>query len=76
MIIKKDEYVKKLKSQLDKWHTELYHLEEKAKQVGENTKIKYEDEIKEVKGYLETIKRKISEIQNSGGDSWKEMKKG
>ena len=72
----KEAYIKKIKVQIDKLNAEISKLEAKALHIGEDTKHKVEPKIRDLQKYADVLKNKISELQETGGDSWKELKHG
>ncbi len=69
---KKDEYVEKMKSQLEEWNVKLKDVEKKVEQTTE----KYADEIAYMRKKRDEAKKKISEIQGCSEEAWAEMKIG
>jgi predicted nucleic acid-binding Zn-ribbon protein len=70
----RDEYVEKMKQQLDEWNAELDNLEAKVQDVGEDLKAKYEVKIKEVREKRAKGEEKLREIIDSGEDAWEGLK--
>ena len=71
---KRDEYVAKLKTQLDAWDTELDKLEVKAGKAKKNAKVKYAKEMKELKVKRDKMKTEINNIINASEDGWEDFK--
>ncbi|MFJ5445432.1 hypothetical protein ACIKP9_04255 [Methylobacillus methanolivorans] len=72
----KDEYVEKLKAQLDEWSADIDVLEAKVRKADAELRIKYDEQIATLKDKREDAKLKLGEIQSSAGEAWKELKKG
>lgn len=72
----KDEYVEKLKAQLDEWSADIDVLEAKVRKADAELRIKYDEQIATLKDKREDAKVKLGEIQSSAGEAWKELKKG
>lgn len=70
---KRDEYLEKMKTQLDEWNVKLNTLEEKASTT---IKDKYGDEIELITQKRDAAKLKLAEIQKASGGAWKELKFG
>lgn len=73
---RKDEYVEKLKSQLDVWSADIDVLEAKAKKVDAELKVKYDEQLALLRTKREEAKVKLHEIQDSAGEAWEELRKG
>lgn len=69
---KRDDYLEKMKNQLDEWNAKLNTLEEKASDLKE----KYADELNTLSQKRDTAKQKLAEIQKASGGAWEEMKVG
>jgi septal ring factor EnvC (AmiA/AmiB activator) len=73
---KRDVYLEKLKAKLDKWNSDIHVLEKKISNIRGESKEKYENQLKELHKYRDMVKHKISEVQETGEESWKELKSG
>lgn len=73
---KRDEYVEKMKMQLDEWNTKLATLETRASQVKDDAKDKYEEEMAVIVRKRDEAKGKLSELQGAGEEAWEELKSG
>ncbi|HEY0268942.1 MAG TPA: hypothetical protein VGC12_06870 [Methyloradius sp.] len=71
----KDEYLEKLKAQLDEWSADIDLLEARAKEAEAKVRIKYEEQLIILKAKRDEAKAKIAEIHGSAGDAWQELKK-
>ena len=65
----RDEYIKKLKADLDEWKADLDTLEAEAE-------IKYEGHIKELRQKLEEAQQTLTKIREEGEDTWEDLKQG
>ncbi len=72
---KKEAYADKFKAQLDEWKADIDKLEAKAKKAGADARIKYADEIEALRDNRNSIKYKLSIIQDVGEEEWEEFKK-
>lgn len=72
----KDEYVEKLKAQLDDWSADIDTLEARLRKADAEFRIKYDDQLTVLKSKRDEAKVKLTEIQESAGDAWQELKKG
>jgi uncharacterized coiled-coil DUF342 family protein len=76
LMTKRDEYVEKMKTQLDEWNTKLASLETRASQVKDEAKVKYEEEMALIVSKRDEAKGKLSELQGAGEEAWEELKAG
>jgi hypothetical protein len=72
----KDEYLEKLKLQLDEWSADIDVLEAKARKAEAELRIKYEQQIEALKAKREEAKVRVGEVKESAGEAWQELKKG
>jgi hypothetical protein len=72
----REDYIKKLQLQLDKWNAEIYILKEDAQRAEANTKESYEKRIEQLRKKCQAAKGKIRQIQESNNIGWKELKEG
>jgi chromosome segregation ATPase len=72
----KDEYVAKLKTQLDEWSTDIDALEVKAHLAKAEFSDKYAEQLTDLKAKRDEAAVKIAEVQDAAGDAWVELKKG
>jgi len=74
MTANRDEYIEKLKQQLDKWNSEIDDLEEKSEEIKGEAQKKYNTQITELRQQLQTIRNNLEAMQKSGKDKWERMK--
>jgi septal ring factor EnvC (AmiA/AmiB activator) len=74
----RDEYVAKMKHQLDEWNAEIDSLEAKVRQAKEDAKAKYREQVKESETKLETLKAATEEswetLKREVEHSWESLK--
>lgn len=73
---RKDEYVEKLKAQLDEWSAEIDVLEGRLRQANVDLHITYETEVEALKLKRDEAKVRLALIQESAGEAWQELRKG
>jgi alkyl hydroperoxide reductase subunit F len=73
---KKKAYLEKIESQLREWNTKIEVLKAKAEKLEAEARIKYFEEIKELRKKQDTIKQKLHEMRGSGGEAWEDLKGG
>ncbi len=72
----KDEYVAKLKTQLDDWSADIDELEVQANLAKAELRDKYNEHLSVLKSKHHDAKSKVIEIQNATEGAWTELKKG
>lgn len=72
----RDDYVEKLKQNLDKWNADLTRLEAKAKVAKTDMQIEYEMQLEALRKHGDEAKAKLKELQSSGEGAWKQIAEG
>lgn len=70
----KEEYLAKLKAQLDEWETDLAHLRDKAADASEDAKEALEEQMAELKTKWDHGAARRQEILDAADDKWDEIK--
>jgi len=73
---KKKAYVEKIEDQLKDWGSQIDILKAKAEKSKAEVKIKYLEQIQELKSKQETVKQKLHELRESGDEAWGDFKEG
>lgn len=73
---KRDEYVEKMKSQLDAWNAALSKWEEKAKEAQTEMRPEYEKQRAEFYRLRDRGSEQIKQLQSAAGDAWMELTRG
>jgi len=66
----RDEYVKKMKAQLDEWNVEIDKLEVALSKAGDKTRKDLQPYMTKARDAREIFVAKLSEIKNSSEASW------
>ena len=72
----RDEYVEKMKAQLDQWNAELQKLEAKTAEAQADAKIKMERELAELRQRRDEAQQKFLELQKASDEAWQDMMQG
>jgi lipid II:glycine glycyltransferase (peptidoglycan interpeptide bridge formation enzyme) len=72
----RDEYVNKLKTQLDQWNAEAAKWEEKAKEAQASMKSEYEKQLAALNSRREEALYQMKLLQNASADAWQELMRG
>jgi len=73
---KRDEYVGKLKAQLDQWNTEVAKWEAKAQKAQAGARVVYETQLKEVRRQRDQALEQMKRVQAATGDAWVDLVRG
>ena len=73
---KRDEYVDKLKAQLDQWNTEVAKWEAKAQKTQASARIEYDKQLKEVRHQRDQALEQMKRVQAATGDAWVDLVRG
>lgn len=72
----RDEYVAKLKSQLDNWNAEAARWEAKAKEAQAGMQAEYQHQLAQFRTRRDTALNEVRRLQNASADAWKDMMQG
>jgi len=73
---KRDAYVRKLKAKIDEWNADIDILTAKAEQSEAKARIKYQQELDELRLKRQDLEEKIANLQNAGESAWEELRHG
>src|SRR3970282_2082185 len=75
-MINREEYVQKLKSQLDQWNAEAATWEAKAKDAQAHMKTEYEKQLAAVNSRRDEALYQMKLLQSASLDAWQDMMRG
>ena len=75
-MMSRDEYVQKLKSQLDQWNAEAAKWEPKVRAAQDEVKVEYERQLALYHQRCDEGLQKMKEIQAASGEAWTELMRG
>ena len=73
---KRDEYVEKLKVQLDQWNTEVAKWEAKAHKAQAGARVEYEKQLNELRRQRDQALEQMKRVQAATGDAWVDLVRG
>ncbi|MCK8465533.1 coiled coil domain-containing protein [Aliiroseovarius sp. S1339] len=73
---KKEDYQDKLQAQLDEWNAEIAKLRAKAEEAQAAARVKYLEEVEELRGHQKKAEERLKELAHAQGEAWKDMKTG
>ncbi len=72
----REEYVKKLKTQLDQWNAEVTKWEAKAQGAQASVKQEYEKQLNALHGRRDEAMVQLKLVQNASTEAWRDMMRG
>lgn len=73
---KRDDHVKKLKSQLDQWNAEIVKWETQAKTAQASMRAEYEKQLAAFRERRDHAIEQLRKVQSASGDAWTELARG
>jgi nucleotide-binding universal stress UspA family protein len=73
---KKKIYIEKAEAELKEWGAKIDVLKAKAEKSKGEIKIKYLEQIQELRNKQEALKKKLRELRESGDEAWEDFKEG
>ena len=73
---KRDEYVEKMKAQLDQWNGEIAKWEAKAGEAQAEARAEFDKRLEAVRQQREQALAQLRQMQGAAGDAWLDMMKG
>lgn len=70
---KRDEYVAKMKAQLDAVNAKIDQLADKSEDAKQEVQAKYKQEMANLKAQSGQASAKLDELKNAGEDTWENM---
>jgi lipid II:glycine glycyltransferase (peptidoglycan interpeptide bridge formation enzyme) len=75
-MINRDEYVQKLKTQLDEWNAEAAKWEAKAREAQAHMKAEYDKQLATVNSRRDEALYQMKLLQGASADAWQDMMRG
>lgn len=70
----KNEYIEKLASELKEWSAQIDVLAAKTEKASADVKLKYVEELNDLRAKQHAATEKMKELKEAGGDSWDAVK--
>ena len=70
----RDEYVARMKKELDEWSAEMDVLEARAHEAREDAKVKYQEQLSALHTKRLEGEKRLEDIKAATGDSWERLK--
>ncbi|MBK1709114.1 MULTISPECIES: hypothetical protein [Marichromatium] len=75
MFSSKDDYVAKMKSQLDEWNASIAAMEEKGDEIKGEAKVKYQEQLAALRVQRAEGEKKLKEVQAASENTWEQVKR-
>ncbi len=72
----RDEYVQKLKTQLDQWNSEITKWEEKTRSAQTKMKADYDKQLTALRSRRDEAMQQLRQVQAASGEAWMDMMRG
>ena len=72
----RDEYIEKLKSQLDHWNTEMAKWETQTKAAQASMRAEYDKQVAAFRQKRDQAIEQLSKVQSASGEAWKDLARG
>jgi len=72
----RDVYVDKMKAKIDEWNADVAKLEARSREAEADMRLKYDDQIRELREQRERAEERLKELQRASEESWKRMREG
>ena len=72
----RDEYVAKLRSQIDQWNAEAAKWEAKAREAQAGVRAEYERQLAQFRTRRDAAMNEVKRLQSASTDAWKDMIQG
>jgi lipid II:glycine glycyltransferase (peptidoglycan interpeptide bridge formation enzyme) len=75
-MVNREEYLEKLKQQLDQWNTELAKWETKTREAQSGMRTEYEKQLTAYRSKRDQAIEELSKVQSASGEAWRELARG
>ena len=72
----RDVYVEKMKAKIDEWNADLAKLEARSREAEADMRLKYDQQIQELREQRQKAEERLKELQCAGEESWEKMRDG
>ncbi|TMG75206.1 MAG: aminoacyltransferase, partial [Betaproteobacteria bacterium] len=75
-MVNRDEYIEKLKAQLDQWNAETAKWEAQAKEAQAGMRAEFEKQLAAFRQRRDQAIEQLRKVQSASGDAWMELARG
>lgn len=72
----KEAYEQKIEAQLAEWDAEIKKLRAKAEQAEADAKIRYHEQVEDIRSMQRSAQAKFKELKEAGDNAWEDLKAG
>ncbi|MCE8035951.1 MAG: hypothetical protein LPK20_06930 [Halomonas sp.] len=73
---RRDEFIERMKAQLDEWNAEIEALAERARQASAEAQVRYQDDIERLRRRRDETWRRLEELQYASEAAWDTLQQG
>jgi len=73
---KRDDYVEKMKTQLDEWNAQVAKWEGKTKEAQAGARVEYEKQLETFRRQRDQALEQMRRVQGAAGDAWIDLARG
>ncbi len=74
MLTSRDEYIARMKKQLDEWNASISAMEERGHEIKEEAKVKYQEQLAALRVHRAEGEKKLEEMQAASESTWEQVK--
>jgi predicted nucleic acid-binding Zn-ribbon protein len=71
----RQDYVNKIKEQLDNWNTQIDRMQEEARKAGDDAQRHYQEQLKEMRQRRDEAEEKMREARGASEKAWDDLSK-
>jgi len=75
-MVNREEYLEKLKQQLDQWNAEMANWEAKTREAQSSLRAEYERQIAAYRSKRDQAIEELRKVQSASSEGWKELARG
>ncbi|MGQ4878140.1 hypothetical protein ACOJCM_06155 [Billgrantia sp. LNSP4103-1] len=73
---RRDEFIQRMKAQLDEWNAEIDALAARARQASTEAQARYQDDIERLRRRRDETRRRLEELQYASEAAWDALQQG
>ncbi|MFY0991825.1 hypothetical protein [Halomonas sp. C05BenzN] len=72
----RDDFIERMKANLDAWNAEIERLAARAREAGEEARVRYHDDIERLKQRRDETRELLEELEQTGEAAWGTLRQG
>ena len=72
----REHYQEQIESKLNEWGEEVEQIRKKADKLGAEARVKYQEQIEDLRARQETARKKLEDLKRTGGEAWEDLRSG